>query len=84
MNRLRYYADVHKTRKNREGSKNLVGLFKPIRGRKKIYSRYLRKALQRLTSSINNIPSFQLTARMEKAENRERARQYTKAQKHRE
>jgi len=47
-------------------TKNLVGLFKPIRGRKKIYSGCLRKALQRLTASINNIPSFQLTARMEK------------------
>jgi hypothetical protein len=47
-------------------TRNLVGLFKPIRGRKKIYDGRLRKALQRLTASINNIPSFQLTARMEK------------------
>jgi len=47
-------------------TRNLVGLFKPIHGRKKIYSGYLRKALQRLTASANNIPSLQLTARMEK------------------
>jgi hypothetical protein len=47
-------------------TRNLVGLFKPIRGRKKIYDGRLRKALQRLTASANNIPSFQLTARMEK------------------
>jgi hypothetical protein len=60
---------------------NLIGLFKPIRGReeiysgrrrksrrgrKKIYSGHLRRALQRLTVSANNIASFQLTARMEK------------------
>jgi hypothetical protein len=36
----------------------LLGLFKPVRGRKKIYSGHLRKALQRLTSSANNIPSL--------------------------
>jgi hypothetical protein len=45
---------------------NLVGLFKPIRGRRKIYSGHLRRALQRLTVSANNTASFQLTARMEK------------------
>jgi hypothetical protein len=45
---------------------NLLGLFKPIRGRKKIYSGHLRRALQRLTASANHIPSFQLKARMEK------------------
>jgi hypothetical protein len=60
---------------------NLLGLFKPIRerrkiynrrrrksrrGRKKIYSGHLRRALQRLTTSINNISPLQLTARMEK------------------
>jgi len=47
-------------------TRNLVGLFKPIRGRKKIYDGRLRKALQRLTASANHIPSLQLTARMEK------------------
>jgi len=45
---------------------NLLGLFKPIRGRRKIYSGHLRRALQRLTVSANNTASFQLTARMEK------------------
>jgi hypothetical protein len=45
---------------------NLLGLFKPIRGRKKIYSGHLRKALQRLTVSTNNIPPYQLTAKLEK------------------
>jgi hypothetical protein len=45
---------------------NLLGLFKPIRGKKKIYSGHLRKALQRLTASTNNIPPYQLTAKMEK------------------
>ena len=45
---------------------NLLGLFKPIHGRKKIYNGYLRKALQRLTASANNITSFQLNARKEK------------------
>jgi hypothetical protein len=45
---------------------NLLGLFKPIRGRKKIYSGHLRKALQRLTASANNIPPYQLTAKLEK------------------
>jgi hypothetical protein len=45
---------------------NLFGLFKPIRGRKKIYSGHLRRALQRLTVSINNISPFQLTAKLEK------------------
>jgi hypothetical protein len=47
-------------------TKNLLGLFKPIHAKKKIYSGYLRKALHRLTASANNIRSFQLTARMEK------------------
>jgi hypothetical protein len=45
---------------------NLLGLFKPIRGKKKIYSGHLRKALQRLTASTNNIPPYQLTAKLEK------------------
>ena len=45
---------------------NLLGLFKPIHGKKKIYSGYLRKALQRLTASANNIRSLQLTAKKEK------------------
>jgi hypothetical protein len=45
---------------------NLLGLFKPIRGRRKIYSGHLRRALQRLTASANNNTSFRLTARMEK------------------
>ena len=45
---------------------NLLGLFKPIRERRKIYSGHLRRALQRLTVSANNTASFQLTARMEK------------------
>jgi len=45
---------------------NLLGLFKRIRGRKKIYSGHLRKALQRLTSSANNITSLHLTAKTEK------------------
>jgi hypothetical protein len=45
---------------------NLLGLFKPIRGRKKIYSGRLRRALERLTASVNNTTSFQLTARKEK------------------
>jgi hypothetical protein len=45
---------------------NLLGLFRPVRGRKKIYSGHLRRALQRLTASANNTTSFQLTARMEK------------------
>jgi hypothetical protein len=47
-------------------TRNLLGLFKPIRGRRKIYSGHLRRALQRLTASANNIALFQLTARMEK------------------
>jgi hypothetical protein len=46
---------------------NLLGLFKPIHGKKKIYSGHLRKALQRITASANNTSSSpQLTARMEK------------------
>jgi hypothetical protein len=43
-----------------------LGLYKPIRGRKKIYDGRLRYALQRLTASTNNIQSLRLTARMEK------------------
>jgi hypothetical protein len=45
---------------------NLLGLFKRICGRKKIYDGRLRRALQRLTASTNNILSLRLTARMEK------------------
>jgi len=45
---------------------NLFGLFKPVRGKKKIYSRHLRKALQRLTASVNGIRATQLAARLEK------------------
>jgi hypothetical protein len=45
---------------------NLLGLFKPIRGGRKIYSGHLRRALQRLTTSTNNISPLQLTARVEK------------------
>jgi hypothetical protein len=47
-------------------TRNLVGLFKPIRGRKKFYDGRLRKALQRLTVSTNSITSFQLTSEKEK------------------
>ena len=47
-------------------TRNLLGLFKPIRGRRKIYSGHLRRALQRLTASTNNNTSFQLTAKKEK------------------
>jgi hypothetical protein len=45
---------------------NLLGLFRPVRGRKKIYSGHLRRALQRLTASENNTTSFRLTAKKEK------------------
>jgi len=45
---------------------NILGLFKPIRGGRKIYSGHLRRALQRLTTSTNNISPLQLTARVEK------------------
>jgi hypothetical protein len=45
---------------------NLLGLFKRIRGRKKIYDGRLRRALQRLTVSTNNILSLRLTAGLEK------------------
>jgi hypothetical protein len=45
---------------------NLLGLFKPIRGGRKIYSGHLRRALQRLTVSANNIRTRQLTTKMEK------------------
>jgi hypothetical protein len=47
-------------------TRNLLGLFKLIRGGRKIYSGHLRRALQRLTASANNTASFQLIARMEK------------------
>jgi len=47
-------------------TRNLLGLFKPIRGRRKIYSGHLRRALQRLTVSANNIRTRQLTTKMEK------------------
>jgi hypothetical protein len=47
-------------------TRNLLGLFKPIRGGRKIYSGHLRRALQRPTASANNISPLQLTARMEK------------------
>jgi hypothetical protein len=45
---------------------NLLGLFKPIRGGRKIYSGHLRRALQRLTASVNNIRTCELTTKMEK------------------
>jgi len=45
---------------------NLVGLFKPVRGKKKIYDGRLRQALQRLTASANGVRPDQLTARLEK------------------
>ena len=45
---------------------NLLGLFRPVRGRKKIYSGHLRRALQRLTASANNTTTFQLTAERKK------------------
>ncbi len=45
---------------------SLVGLFRPVRGKKKIYSRSLRRALQRLTASVNGVTPFQLKAKLEK------------------
>jgi hypothetical protein len=45
---------------------NILGLFKPIRGGRKIYSGHLRRALQRLTASTNNISPLQLTAERKK------------------
>jgi hypothetical protein len=45
---------------------NLLGLFKPVRGGRKIYSGHLRRALQRLTASANNIRTRQITMKMEK------------------
>jgi len=45
---------------------SLFGLFKPVRGKKKMYDGRLRQALQRLTASVNGISPFQLTARLEK------------------
>jgi hypothetical protein len=47
-------------------TRNLLGLFKPIRGRRKIYSGHLRRALQRLTASANNTTTHHLSAKMEK------------------
>jgi hypothetical protein len=47
-------------------TRNLLGLFKPIRGRRKIYSGHLRRALQRLTASTNNTTTHHLSAKMEK------------------
>jgi hypothetical protein len=47
-------------------TRNLLGLFKPTRERRKIYSGHLRRALQRLTASTNNNTSFRLTAKKEK------------------
>jgi hypothetical protein len=47
-------------------TRNLLGLFKPIRGGRKIYSGHLRRALQRLTASVNNTRSSQLAAKKEK------------------
>jgi hypothetical protein len=47
-------------------TRNLLWLFKPIRGRRRIYSGHLRRALQRLTASANNNTSFRLTAKKEK------------------
>jgi len=47
-------------------TKNLLGLFRPARGRRKTYSGCLRYALQRLSASANNITSFQLTMKKEK------------------
>ncbi len=45
---------------------NFLGLFKPTRGRKKIYSGSLRVALQRLTMSAVGVSPTQLTAKLEK------------------
>jgi hypothetical protein len=47
-------------------TRNLLGLFKPIRGGRTIYSGHLRRALERLTASANNTTTFQLTAKKEK------------------
>jgi hypothetical protein len=47
-------------------TRNLLGLFKPIRGGRKVYSGHLRRALQRLTASTNNIRTQHLTTKMEK------------------
>jgi len=62
-------------------TRNLLWLFKLVRGgrkiysgrrrksrsgRKKIYSGHLRRALQRLTASANNITTHQLTTKKEK------------------
>jgi hypothetical protein len=47
-------------------TRNLLGLFKPIRERRKIYSGHLRRALQRLTASANNITTHHPTAKKEK------------------
>jgi hypothetical protein len=47
-------------------TRNLLGLFKPILGRRKVYNGHLRRALQRLTASTNNIRTQHLTAKKEK------------------
>ena len=47
-------------------SRNLLGLFKLIRGGRRIYSGHLRRALQRLTASTNNTTTHHLTAKKEK------------------
>jgi hypothetical protein len=47
-------------------SRNLLGLFKLIRGGRRIYSGHLRRALQRLTASANNTTTHHLSAKMEK------------------
>jgi hypothetical protein len=56
------FVGIFRLRKTR----NLLGLFKPIRGRRKIYSGHLRRALQRLTASTYNIRTRQITMKMEK------------------
>jgi hypothetical protein len=47
-------------------TRNLLGLFKPIRGGRTIYSGHLRRALERLTASANNTTTHHLSAKMEK------------------
>ncbi len=45
---------------------NYLGLFKPVRGKMKIYDGRLRQTLQRLTATTNRIKASQLTAKMER------------------
>ena len=45
---------------------NYVGLFRPTKGKRKIYNGRLRQTLQRLTTATNSIPSLHLTAKLEK------------------